>query len=968
MAFYHWVLFLFMFTPLGVFAQTLPSKNYTTRDGLPSNQINALFQDSHGYLWIGTNNGLSVFDGISFTNYSAAHGLTNSWVTSIAESRVNPGEMWVGTIAGGVYRFHNIRFIPVETGENDRSKVISDLLEDSRGTLWSTTVDGIYAYENGVSRYVLPRQINRYSINLIETQKGLVLAGQGNSLTLLSGQEPGFKRVELSSDRNTDVTAMASSSDGRLLVGTSDSLLHVISGTHIVYSYKLDTGIARSIAVDDRGNFWISTAGAVVRMYMDEDQKMDTYSYSIDDLIPASDWAGPVLVDREDNLWVGTWTNGLIKITEKYSYKFPLTLVNTSHASWMDHLWVNSGQGIMELFLNPDGKWQKFIHQPGGSYASANLVSTIDEFGRLWLMNSDNNELSAYEMEYKSGFPSRLTHVLSLKPEVHFSNPVLSMAVDSHNRLWLGSTVVEVIDLNTLEHLQTYTRTDGLPGESVRVIYQDREQRVWVGDFDQGLAVIHASEALLQNRFEMFTTQHGLPDNRIRAIKQDRDGQIWIGTRYGGLSKYANGSFTTISIIDGLRSNSIWKIFDDNQGRLWLLTDSGIEGIDRKTLHVLPHKQILGDRPVLAGFFSASYLFVGSPNNLVIYESGREFPNKADPLIYITDVEVNGLVQANRTALNLHYSRNNVAIHFTGISLRDEKELQYQYRLVGLDTAWKSVYSQRVITYAALRPGSYTFEVKAVNTDGVESLNPATLYFSIAYPYWQTWWFIVLATGTGIFILWVIYMFRIRKVLEMERMRVRIAADLHDDVGTNLSSILIISQIMQRQAAYSDQVRENLTEISSITVSTQGMLRDIVWMLNPNNDTLDDMMLKMKELAGRLLQDMHYKFHAPQGQLKTRVSIEFKRNVFLIFKEALNNIVRHASATEVEIVVWQTDGQFKLKIADNGKGFDRDTTSSGNGFASFQRRAGQIKANFNIESAPGQGTVINLTLKNHPNA
>jgi len=966
MAYYIWIFVLLISAPIGVFAQTLPSYNYTTRDGLPSNQINVLFQDSRGYLWIGTNNGLSVYDGLSFTNFSAAQGLTNSWVTSVAESRVNPGEMWVGTIAGGIFRFHENSFIPVETGDNERSKVISHLLEDSQGTLWSSTVDGIFALEKGTSQFVLPRIANRHPNSLIETPAGRVWASRANTLTLLSGNAAGSATVVLGTNRNTDVTSMAITRDGRMLVGTSDSLLYVISDTSIVYSYKLDMGIAKSIAEDDQGNLWISTAGAVVKIFLNSNREMDTYSYVIDDLIPVWDWAGPVLTDREDNLWLGTWTNGLLKITEKNSFKFPMTIVDNRYATWMDHLWVNSDKGITELFMNRDGKWQSFAHQPGGYTGTGNQVSFIDAIGRLWVINASNAELSAYEIDYRTGFPSRLNHILTLTPGVHFSSPALSLAVDARNRLWLGSAVLEVIDLNTLEILRSYTKADGLPGESVRVIYPDSEQRIWIGDFDQGLAVIHTREGL-QDRIEHFTTLQGLPDNRIRAIMQDRDGQLWIGTRYGGLSRYENGSFFTVSISNGLKSNSIWKIFDDNQGKLWLFTDSGIEGIDRKTLQVLPHKQTMGERPVLAGLFSNRYLFVGSPTNLVIYDNGRNGSNDADPLIYITAVEVNGMPEPHSPGLKLHHSRNNIAIHFAGISFRDEKELQYQYRLHGLDSAWKSIKFQRVITYAALPSGSYSFEVKAINNEGIESINPAILLFTIEQPYWQQWWFILLVSCSTLFILWVIYKFRIRKVLEMERMRVRIAGDLHDDVGTNLSSILIISQIMQRQLPYSDQVREKLSEINSITLNTQGMLRDIVWMLNPQNDTLDDMMLKMKELAGRMLQDLHYTFNTPQVQLKTRISIEFKRNVFMIFKEALNNIVRHASATEVDIEIWHKDGQFNMKIADNGKGFDRNTISSGNGLENFQRRADQLKAKFLIESVPGQGTVINLSVKNHPN-
>lgn len=288
--------------------------------------------------------------------------------------------------------------------------------------------------------------------------------------------------------------------------------------------------------------------------------------------------------------------------------------------------------------------------------------------------------------------------------------------------------------------------------------------------------------------------------------------------------------------------------------------------------------------------------------------------------------------------------------------------------MLGIDTAWSQPNNQRRVTFATLDPGSYTFQVEAINGDGIPSIQPASASFIIIPPFWQRWWFVCLAIGTVSAILWTLYRYRIKKIVQMERLRVRIAGDLHDDVGTNLSSIQVASQIMERQASLSEQDRTQLREIGAIATSTQEMMRDIVWMLNPKNDTLDDFLLKMKEVAARLLQGMRYTFVAPDGRLLDKVSIEFKRNIFLIFKEALNNIVRHAEATEARIRVRQEGGTFSLEIKDNGKGFDIVHVAMGNGLSNIRRRAAQIGGSIEITSKKGAGTVVTLSVKNHANA
>jgi signal transduction histidine kinase/ligand-binding sensor domain-containing protein len=959
---------LFLF--LRADAQELPFQTYTTRDGLPSNQINAIYQDSRGYLWVGTNNGLSVFDGISFKNYSTIDGLPNNWITSITESRTHPGAMWIGTIADGIGKFASGVFTRVETENEDASKLVTGIHEDMAGRVWVVTLNGIYVIENNLATLILPRYNLRLCGDLIETANGRLWIGAGNTVLIYSNDLGRIHSKQVAPNDDVYILSMMRSRDGRVWVGTSDSRLHEFTDTNLVHSHELAAGIPHSIDEDMEGDIWIRSVHSVIRLSEKNGQLSVIRRYTTEDFVPSAHWAGPQLIDREDNYWLGTWTKGLMKVTEKNTYKFPLFKVDYAADVWQGHVWVMTGQGLTETYLNREGDWEQFVHQnpemTGNHIVRAYGSKMIDSFGRIWVQRADSSAIIAYRIVPRPGLPSLLTPAFSLRKGIHFTEFPLSYRVDAHNRIWLGSSRVDIIDLSTGQFIRSFTADDGVPGNSVRVIFHDIAGNTWIGDYDQGLALIRPTKEQGYT-VKKYSRKDGLPDNRIRSVYQDRDGRIWIGTRHGGVAKYNNGSFEITSTAHGLQSNSIWEMFDDDRGRLWLFTDIGVECIDRRSRRVLPTKRVPGERLFTAGLVSDTYFYVVSPTGITMYENHNGSTPAVPPLIHITSVDVNGQAFSERSALNLSHNQNNVAIHFLGLNLQDETSTKYQYRLIELDTAWSAPTRERTITYAALRPGSYTFEVIAVNAYGISSEEQAFLAFTIAPPFWRHWSFIGLVAATIGGVLWLIYTSRVKKVLELERLRVRIASDLHDDVGTNLSSILIASQIMERQPELSENDRARIRDIGSLAATTQEMMKDIVWMLNPKNDSFEDLLLKMKEVAGRLFQHTHYTIAVTDELLSRKISIEFKKNLFLIVKETLHNIAKHSSATEVHVEIRQDSEILRLEIRDNGSGFDPRHTSPGNGLENIHRRAAQIGGTAHITSSAGRGTVMRLTVKKHSN-
>ena len=427
----------------------------------------------------------------------------------------------------------------------------------------------------------------------------------------------------------------------------------------------------------------------------------------------------------------------------------------------------------------------------------------------------------------------------------------------------------------------------------------------------------------------------------------------------------ATGQYVSTSVSNGLLSNSIWSLAETDH-RIWCGTDVGLEVVDKQTGKPLPPKtELVGNRVYACGSYKNEFVWCVLANELVVYEQPERIGATTPPPVYIKSFSVNGISVPPDSSHEFDHTQNSCSIDFVGISFRDERDVRYQYRMLGHDSLWTRPGREHTVTYASLRPGAYEFEVRAINADGAASILPASISFVIVPPVWSRWWFILVITLFGLSILYGLFRYRLYHLMKLERLRLRIAGDLHDDVGTNLSSIVVASQIMEREGSVPDGLRTQLKEIGAVAAASQEMMRDIVWMLNPSHDSLDDFLLKMKDVATRLLAGVTWTFVAPKERLLEKVSIEFKRNVFLIFKESLNNIVRHSRATQVTIEVSQSGGAFTMRIRDNGRGFDAQAAFPGSGIANLRRRAEQIGGELEVMSDPAQGTTVSLSVQNH---
>jgi signal transduction histidine kinase len=451
-----------------------------------------------------------------------------------------------------------------------------------------------------------------------------------------------------------------------------------------------------------------------------------------------------------------------------------------------------------------------------------------------------------------------------------------------------------------------------------------------------------------------------LPDNMIRAIEEDRRGRIWVGTRYQGIAVIDRGTIRRISTDGGLINNSIWAFAEDHDGSMWVATALGLQKVSPETYEPSQAEESLLGRPVASvGAGPDGSIWFTTPEALRVFRYHRD-KDLVKPPVYITHMSANTVPVATPGPVELSYDQNNVEVAFTGVSFVPSRGLTYQHRLLGADDRWRDAADARTALFLALEPGSYAFEVRA-GTPGGDGYGPAAqVHFTVRPPFWRQWWFIATnllgAFGIGYLLLLV----RQRRLLMIERLRSRISRDLHDEIGSNLTGIAMSSQLILRQKKLPAGARSRLAEIRETAQHTSELMRDIVWLVNPGNDSIDELILWMKTTAFSILGPIEHTFSSPSFELRTSIDLAVKRSLFLIYKEALTNVAKHARATHVRIAVHVDGDVFSIRIEDNGVGPGRPTSSGGNGLRNMHARAAEIGGTCTVGPGVERGTTVSV--------
>jgi signal transduction histidine kinase len=457
----------------------------------------------------------------------------------------------------------------------------------------------------------------------------------------------------------------------------------------------------------------------------------------------------------------------------------------------------------------------------------------------------------------------------------------------------------------------------------------------------------------------------------VRTICPGPDGNVWLGTWGNGLQKFdpRSGKFEYYYEHQGLANNFVKGMVFDESGNLWISTERGIsqfQPADGRFRNFTIDDGLQGDLFLSGSAFRGrgGTLFFGGDRGLNFFHPDSIQDDLVPPPVVITGFRIFEKEQEpsfwRGTIAQLDHGQDFISFEFVGLDYTSPLRNRYSYMLEGFDRDWIEAGPRRYAAYTHLDGGDYTFRVRASNGDGTWNTEGASLQIRVKPPFWKAWWFTPAMVLTLLASAFIGFRLWFQHQLALERLRQRIASDLHDDVGTELSSIVLGSQYLAKTLPLGESDRSQIEKLGAAARNTHEMMRDIVWVLQSDNDTLEDLNLKMREVAARLLTGRSHKFHAPRPGRAIRFHPETKRNLFLFYKEALNNIIRHSSATSVEISILPLEDSVELVITDNGTGFDELRPGTGTGLRNLHARANAMKATVSIQSNPGGGTRIYL--------
>jgi signal transduction histidine kinase len=399
---------------------------------------------------------------------------------------------------------------------------------------------------------------------------------------------------------------------------------------------------------------------------------------------------------------------------------------------------------------------------------------------------------------------------------------------------------------------------------------------------------------------------------------------MWFGTDYGVFS-LSGGRLQHLNTHDGLAADIVERALVDHDGNVWFGTHGGVSRVDRVRVK-------------------------------------QEIPI---PSVYLALVTAGDNERPFSSGSLIEYEERTVAFRYNALSYVDETSMLFQWKLEGFDADWQAPQRQRQVRYTNLNPGQYTFAVRAANRNGSWSL-PARFVMAIAPPFWQTWWFILVVVAVVVSVLSVAYRYRVRQLLNVERMRTRIAADLHDDIASSLSSVALYSDVIQRELQDApEEVRMLLHRIRDISREVMESIGLIVWAVDPRRDELAQVFHYFQRHATQLCSAAGIEFacHLQEGIEAVRLTPDHRRTIFLIFKEALNNTVRHSGCSRVEFACTMNDHVLEIALNDNGRGFRLDGDIHGHGLQSMRARAAGIGAEIEINSQPGHGTALRARVR-----
>jgi ligand-binding sensor domain-containing protein/signal transduction histidine kinase len=943
---------------------------YKLGDTPRTNRPNRLFEDAAGRLWAGTDDGVYVldesagmkaFERVEFETGGTTNGGAVIPVWAFAED--DEGRLWIATSAG-LWRREpqsgRISAFPIRPAIGG---AVWDVSKDREGRMWVGHSGGLLIFKLPAARAnATPDESSGLRV---EVRQSLLRAGEAAG----GAEARAPSSPSVSTPPQTLQTLLPDEAGEAYAYTKADGLAHeVVRQIHHAADGRIWLGTARGLSLFGAQTFLSYTRA---------------HGLSDDNIRALAE-------DRDGNLWVGTETGGAIKlarhglVTYRETDGLSGTQVRDIFETNAGTLCVVADNALISYF---DG--QKFTAvRPNLPPEIKSFMGVVEDARGDWWIGTTNFGLYRFSgvrhvSELARARPSHYTSRNGLS-----SDSVTRVFEDSRGDIWLGMDSERVLARWERAADKFHTYREGLPGRSqVLSFAEDKTGAVWAGFREGGAARYRGG------RFDLFNESSGLTADEILKMYVDDAGRLWFGSNSYGLVRIDDPAaerpaFKTYTTADGLTSGIIRSIAEDNLHRLYLGTSRSVDRLDLATNRIKRYTiadGLAANESQVAYRDRQGALWFGTWNGIsrLVPEPER---TASPPPVMIDGLQIAGVRQPVSDLgeteignLSLSHTQNQVQIDFLGLGFGAGELLRYQYKLEGAGGVvdWSAPGDARSVTFANLSPGSYRFLVRAVNTDGDVSATPAIVAFQIMRPVWLRPWFLLLAALLVGGIIFAVARYRLTRLVELERVRTRIATDLHDDIGSSLSQIAILSEVVsQRVPQDNAPVIEPLSMIAGTSREMVDSMSDIVWAINPQRDHLSDLTQRMRRFASDILsaRDINFRFRAPDAEKDIRLGADLRREVYLIFKECVNNLVKHSGCAEAELELRIVNGWIVLRISDDGRGFDTGAAASsgangnggngaslgGHGLGSMRRRAAALGGTFEVKSAPGRGTVSTL--------
>jgi signal transduction histidine kinase/ligand-binding sensor domain-containing protein len=874
----------------------------------------------------------------------------------VAFSRAASG-FWVGTHWGLARRLPSGKTIHFSVNPDGDSDPVLFFAEDKQNRVWIARPDGLVVLKTGeISENSEPENLKSYRTVV---KKGVVGANgeaqmpeQANEAFIFSFDDIllNDRKDESSADNRMkpELNEMICAADGKMWFTSTRGLI-TFDGKkfqHYTTEHGLAANVLPQIAEDNEGFVWVASYGGLHRINphglvsFDETNGAEKATvYSIHET-------------RDGELQVGS---GNFNISGLRGDEFTMArprLPDDELVAWQSSMafldsrgdwWVNTNKNLHRFtgitrVEDLDGKEpSETYNSRNGLLSGDNLRVYEDSTGNIWISTSHNVKPSGLTRWERSTGKFRHFTKADHLPE---SAIAIAFAEDRAGNLWFGFVNGEIARYRN-GHFTILDEPDA-PKVPVMNLYRDRLGRIWIATSRAGLFRMDNPTAE-HPTFKRYTIADGLASNNVRCITEDLYGNIYVGT-VRGVNRLSpeTGKVKYYGTSDGLASDFINTAFRDRSGAIWFGTFNGLSKL-------VPEPDAESTPPP-------------------ILISGLKIAGE--------DYSVSPLGQRAVFAPEQSANRNNLQIDFLSVNTGGDAPMRYQYKLEGADADWSEPKAENSVTFANLSSGAYRFLVRAVNADGAPSEQPAVVSFTVLRPVWQRWWFLLLGAIAASAAIYALYRYRVKQIIYLERVRTRIATDLHDDIGSSLSKIAILSEVVrQKSSANGAEQRNGTNEPLEIIANTSremvDSMSDIVWAIDPERDHLSDLIQRMRRFTEELLdtQDIGYQFIVPEGLKDIALGADFRREIYLIFKETINNLAKHSGATETEITVRLENEALIIEVKDNGRGFEvvqksngKQNGFGGNGLRNMKKRAKKCGGDFRVDSETGGGTRVVLKI------